>query len=169
MLNIGPPEFPELIVAVVWKNSASGIARYAVLGGTDHHHLLPYSDLVGIAESGRLSAGRNTAEPEQAQVGGGFGGDDSRGDDFAAQELHEDLVHIVDDVRGRHDLAVGGDQDAGADLGEGHEAAGAVDGPALGPDHDHRGADLPEQLLRILSLGEARAPPEDDSGENGYQ
>jgi hypothetical protein len=32
MLNMGPPEFPVLIVAVVWKNSASGIARYAVLG-----------------------------------------------------------------------------------------------------------------------------------------
>src|SRR5262245_10277934 len=31
-LNIGPPELPVLIVAVVWKNSASGIERYAVLG-----------------------------------------------------------------------------------------------------------------------------------------
>jgi len=27
MLNMGPPEFPVLMVAVVWKNSASGIAR----------------------------------------------------------------------------------------------------------------------------------------------
>jgi hypothetical protein len=33
MLHIGPPEFPVLMAAVVWKNSASDIARYAVLGG----------------------------------------------------------------------------------------------------------------------------------------
>src|SRR5262249_1423225 len=32
MLNIGPPEFSVSIVASVWKNSASGIVRYAVLG-----------------------------------------------------------------------------------------------------------------------------------------
>src|SRR5262249_60981135 len=31
-LNIGPPEFPVLIVAVVWKNSASGMSRKIVLG-----------------------------------------------------------------------------------------------------------------------------------------
>ena len=30
--NIGPPEFPVLMVAVVWKNSASGMVLYTVLG-----------------------------------------------------------------------------------------------------------------------------------------
>src|SRR5262249_9500051 len=30
--NMGPPESPVLIVAVVWKNSASGIVLYTVLG-----------------------------------------------------------------------------------------------------------------------------------------
>src|SRR5262249_56716827 len=30
--NMGPPELPVLIVAVVWKNSASGIVLYTVLG-----------------------------------------------------------------------------------------------------------------------------------------
>jgi hypothetical protein len=54
-------------------------------------------------------------------------------------------------------------------LGVGHEAAGAVDRPALGPDHDHGGADLPEQLLRILGLGAAGKPPEDDDGENAQK
>src|SRR5438046_939730 len=33
MVNMGPPELPVLIVAFVWKNSASGMARYTVLGG----------------------------------------------------------------------------------------------------------------------------------------
>src|SRR5262245_30402708 len=33
MLNMGPPELPVLIVAVVWKNSASGMFLYTVLGG----------------------------------------------------------------------------------------------------------------------------------------
>ena len=32
MLNIGPPELPVLITASVWKNSASGMARYTVFG-----------------------------------------------------------------------------------------------------------------------------------------
>ena len=32
MPNIGPPELPVLMVAVVWKNSASGIVLYTVLG-----------------------------------------------------------------------------------------------------------------------------------------
>ena len=27
MLNMGPPEFPVLMVAFVWRNSASGMAR----------------------------------------------------------------------------------------------------------------------------------------------
>jgi hypothetical protein len=31
-LNIGPPEFPVLIVAVVWKNSARGMSRNIELG-----------------------------------------------------------------------------------------------------------------------------------------
>src|SRR5262252_5736209 len=33
MLNMGPPELPVLIVAVVWKNSARGMCLYTVLGG----------------------------------------------------------------------------------------------------------------------------------------
>src|SRR5215470_12893350 len=33
MLNIGPPELPVLMVAVVWKNSARGMCLYTVLGG----------------------------------------------------------------------------------------------------------------------------------------
>src|SRR5437773_5342788 len=33
MVNMGPPELPVLIVAFVWKNSASGMARCTVLGG----------------------------------------------------------------------------------------------------------------------------------------
>jgi len=33
MLNMGPPELPVLIVAVVWKNSARGMSRNIVLGG----------------------------------------------------------------------------------------------------------------------------------------
>jgi hypothetical protein len=33
MLNMGPPELPVLIVAVVWKNSARGMLLYTVLGG----------------------------------------------------------------------------------------------------------------------------------------
>src|SRR5215475_11697535 len=32
MLNMGPPELPVLIVASVWKNSASGMVLYTVLG-----------------------------------------------------------------------------------------------------------------------------------------
>ena len=32
MLNIGPPEFPVLMTASVWKNSARGMARYTVFG-----------------------------------------------------------------------------------------------------------------------------------------
>jgi hypothetical protein len=32
MLNSGPPEFPVLIVAVVWKNSARGMSRKMVFG-----------------------------------------------------------------------------------------------------------------------------------------
>src|SRR5262249_47637680 len=32
MANIGPPELPVLMVAVVWKNSASGMVLYTVLG-----------------------------------------------------------------------------------------------------------------------------------------
>src|SRR5215813_4391560 len=32
-LNMGPPELPVLIVASVWKNSASGMVLYTVLGG----------------------------------------------------------------------------------------------------------------------------------------
>src|SRR6266542_2033754 len=32
-LNMGPPEFPVLMVAVVWKNSARGMLLYTVLGG----------------------------------------------------------------------------------------------------------------------------------------
>ena len=32
VVNMGPPELPVLIVALVWKNSASGIARYTVFG-----------------------------------------------------------------------------------------------------------------------------------------
>src|SRR5499425_16823 len=32
-LNIGPPELPVLMVASVWKNSASGMVLYTVLGG----------------------------------------------------------------------------------------------------------------------------------------
>ena len=31
-LNMGPPELPVLIVASVWKNSASGMALWTVLG-----------------------------------------------------------------------------------------------------------------------------------------
>jgi len=31
-LNMGPPELPVLMTASVWKNSASGMDRYAVLG-----------------------------------------------------------------------------------------------------------------------------------------
>src|SRR5881296_3928039 len=31
-LNMGPPELPASIVASAWKNSASGIVRYAVFG-----------------------------------------------------------------------------------------------------------------------------------------
>ena len=31
-LNIGPPEFPVLMVAFVWRNSASGMLLYTVLG-----------------------------------------------------------------------------------------------------------------------------------------
>ena len=31
-LNIGPPELPVLMVALVWKNSARGMARCTVLG-----------------------------------------------------------------------------------------------------------------------------------------
>ena len=33
MLNMGPPEFAVLIVAFVWKNSASGSVLYTVFGG----------------------------------------------------------------------------------------------------------------------------------------
>ena len=33
MLNTGPPEFPVLIVAVVWRNSARGMSGKIVLGG----------------------------------------------------------------------------------------------------------------------------------------
>ncbi len=33
MLNMGPPELPVLMVAVVWKNSARGMLLYTVLGG----------------------------------------------------------------------------------------------------------------------------------------
>jgi hypothetical protein len=33
MLNRGPPEFPVLIVAVVWKSSASGMSGKIVFGG----------------------------------------------------------------------------------------------------------------------------------------
>jgi hypothetical protein len=33
MLNIGPPEFPVLIVAVVWRNSARGMSRKIVSSG----------------------------------------------------------------------------------------------------------------------------------------
>src|SRR5215468_10106473 len=40
--NMGPPELPVLIVAVVWKNSASGIVLYTVLGG---HLALMYPTL----------------------------------------------------------------------------------------------------------------------------
>jgi hypothetical protein len=32
MSNTGPPEFPVLIVAVVWRNSARGMSRKIVLG-----------------------------------------------------------------------------------------------------------------------------------------
>src|SRR5215510_1462980 len=40
--NMGPPELPVLIEAVVWKNSASGIVLYTVLGG---HRALMYPAL----------------------------------------------------------------------------------------------------------------------------
>ena len=42
MSNIGPPELPVLIVASVWKNSASGIVLYTVFGG---HRALIYPTL----------------------------------------------------------------------------------------------------------------------------
>src|SRR6266849_3450278 len=80
-LNIGPPELPVLIVALVWKNSARGMARCTVLG-----------------------ARRHPLEQDQGEIRGGLGGDHLRRHGLAAQELHADLVHGGDHVGRRHDL-----------------------------------------------------------------
>src|SRR5262249_37853112 len=103
MENIGPPELPVLIVAVVWKNSASGIVLYTVLG---FHRALIKPAL------------NEWLELKQREIGGRFGGDHVGLHRLAAKELHADLVHRMNDVGRGHHLAVRRDQHARARLGE---------------------------------------------------
>src|SRR2546430_17328428 len=107
MVNMGPPELPVLIVAFVWKNSASGMARCTVLGrplGADpphaervrepvrrphHDHLIADAHVVGIAQARDLGPRGHALGLEQRQVGCRLRFDHPRADGLATEELDQ--------------------------------------------------------------------------------
>ena len=83
-------------------------------------------------------------------------------DPVTAEKLDCDLVHRVHDVGRRHDVAVGGHEDAGAGLGESSDPP-CRDVTTLGPDDDDRGVDPGEQLADFLRERGRHGPEEDQS------
>src|SRR4029453_5506536 len=80
-----------------------------------------------------------------------------------------DPVHRVHHVRRGHDLAVPGDEDAGAGLVEPGEPTRALDVSALRPDHDDGGIGLAEDLAHALGLDRLRSADQRDAERHSQE
>ena len=137
--------------------------------GADDEDLVADADGVGVAEWRRDEGTRRRLHAKQREVRGGLGGDDVRRHRGPAHELDRDLVHRLHDVGGRHHVAVHGDDDARADLGDGREPA-AVDAhiPSPAADDDDTGAHVGEDAAHVLTACGCGGH-DDERGEHGKE
>ncbi len=123
-------------------------------GGPDYEHLVSHFHGVGISEACDDRPYWRFLELKQGEVRSLIGGQHFRRKHLAVLELHENRIRGLDQVRGRDDLPVSGNQDTGAHPGQVRVLFiwSREDLPMLGFDDHDRGIDPLEDVCQRIGL-----------------